>query len=87
MPTYIYSPSKKNNQSARSNASSSNYKKMPQRSPTPRHTPQNVNFLKNVRSNNTKTLRYKTTAPSFVDKRYIQQSNLFKNSALKKLKI
>lgn len=77
MPTYIYSPSKKNNQSARSNVSSpSNYKK----TPTPKRKSPNVNLLKLYQqpqntNNNTKTLRYKTTAPTFVNKRYIQRPN------------
>ena len=76
MPTYIYSPFKKNNQSERSNASST-YKK----TPTPRHQSTNVNLLKmyspppSQNNNNKKTLRYKTTAPSFVNKRYIQRPN------------
>lgn len=88
MPTYIYSPSRKNNRSStnRSNSSntsnnaSSTYKKTSQKPKTSRNS-QSVNLLKMYmrpqmsNTNNSKTLRYKTTAPTFVNKRYIQRPN------------
>ena len=71
MPTYIYSPSqKKSNQKSSTNYTSSPNKKSP-----------NVNLLRNFSkaqnpsNNQSKTIRYRTTAPSFVNKRYVKQTN------------
>ena len=79
MPTYVYSPvqSKNSRKSSRSNASSaassnveSIYKKNSRTSPK---------SLLNMYSNNNKnisgTLKYQTTAPSIVGKKYTQRPN------------
>ena len=66
MPTYVYSPSLKNNNSRITNNTSRSRQN------------QNLNLTNNfseIQNNESKTIRYQTIAPSFVNKRYVKRPN------------